>query len=293
MKLINIDIDLLRALVFVSNAQGFTKAAEQLFRTQSAISLQIKKLEQITNNKLLERGKEIRLTPVGQTVYEYALKILTLNDDLIRSLSMGSLRTEYRISLPEYYDPILLKVLIDSDALHHAHSTLSSTSPLQASLLIEQQLMDIAFILHTELLGGTEIADTPLSWVSATGAIIFQDTSIALALPAQGSFIRLITKKTLDDHAHPSIIICSAAEHSSLNPIIKAGKAIGVMPKHAIPDGLCIITNEQLPRLPQAKLFIKVSTHADSRAHELAAKILAMYRIEIALTLKRGVSTSD
>lgn len=236
----------------------------------------------MTDSKLLERGKEIRLTPAGQIVYEYALKILTLNDDLIRSLSVGPLRNEYRISLPEYYDPTLLKVLIDSDALQYSHSTLSSTFSSQASLLVEQHLMDVAFILHTELLGGIEITDMPLSWVSATGAIIFQDASIALALPAQGSFIRLITKKTLDAHARPSIIICSAVEHSSLNPIIQAGKSIGVMPQHAIPEGLCIITDEHLPRLPHTKLFIKISSQADSRTCELAAKIIAMYRMEIA-----------
>ncbi|WP_300730176.1 LysR family transcriptional regulator [Pseudomonas sp.] len=274
MKLTNIDIDLLRALVFVSNAKGFTKAAEKLFRTQSAISLQIKKLENITNTKLLERGKEIRLTPAGLKVYEYALKILTLNDDLINTLSFDSVLYEYKIGLPEYPNSTLLKTIIKSTLHSKKPCVFSSHSSTHSCNLIEQHLLDIAFILQTELTDGVKLAASPLSWVAASGSDIYQKNCLALVLPPEGSFVRLLAQKTLNDHARPSIVVCSAAEFVTLNTFISANIGIGVMPSHAIPNGCCIVTDEHLPRLPDTHLFIKLPTHANAYTKQLASKIL-------------------
>lgn len=256
MKLTNIDIDLLRALVYVSNAQGFTKAAQQLFRTQSAISLQIKKLEQFTNTQLLERGKEIRLTPAGLKVYEYALKI----------------------SLPEHYDPHLINTIIVNTAIASTHYDFVSVLSDQASKLIEQRQLDMAFILHTELADCIEIAAVPLSWVSAIGTVVYQGTSIAIALPPEGSHIRLIAQQALGARDHASTVICSAIEHNVLSDFIASGKGIGVMPTHAIAQGLYMITNEQLPPLPPSKLFIKLPEYADARLTRLAFAIATAYR---------------
>ena len=69
MELINVDVDLLRALMVVAETKNFTTAAERLFRTQSAISLQIRKLEGIAGQPLLDRGKQIRLTTAGYLFY--------------------------------------------------------------------------------------------------------------------------------------------------------------------------------------------------------------------------------
>lgn len=278
MKLTNIDIDLLRALVYVSNAQGFTKAAQQLFRTQSAISLQIKKLEQFTNTQLLERGKEIRLTPAGLKVYEYALKILTLNDDLVNLFTCDIPPHALKISLPEHYDPHLISTIIVNTAIASTHYDFVSVLSDQASKLIEQRQLDMAFILHTELADCIEIAAVPLSWVSAIGTVVYQGTSIALALPPEGSHIRLIAQQALGARDHASTVICSAIEHNVLSDFIASGKGIGVMPTHAIAQGLYMITNEQLPPLPPSKLFIKLPEHADARLTRLAFAIATAYR---------------
>lgn len=280
MKFTNIDIDLLRALVFVSNAQGFTKAAQQLFRTQSAISLQIKKLEQFTNAQLLERGKVIRLTPAGLKVYEYAVKILDLNDDLVRLFNFDISLYELKISLPEYHDPHLIKTLLGNHRVTSTHFDFLSLYSDQAAKLIGQHQLDMAFILHTELPGGIEIVKIPLSWVSATGSAIYQGNAIALVLPPEGSFIRLIAQQALSEPALPSTIICSASERNTLTDVMSAGKGVGVMPSHAVPEELHIIVDERLPPLPIARLFIKLPEHADMRVLQLASTLADAYHAQ-------------
>ncbi len=281
MKFVNIDMDLLRALVFVSNTQGFTKAAQQLFRTQSAISLQIKKLEQLTNSQLLERGKDIHLTPAGLKVYEYALKILTLNDDLVSLFNCDTSSFEPKISLPEHHDSHLIKTLIGNPVIASNQCHFVSVFSDQASKLIDQHQLDMAFILHTELPGGIEVSKVPLSWVSATGSTVYHGCVIALVLPPEGSLIRFIAQQALNYLDHPSTVISSATEHNVLSDVIIAGKGIGVMPTHTIPEGLLIITDEQLPLLPSPNLYIKLPEHADARLIKLAPAFADAYRLGI------------
>lgn len=150
----------------------------------------------------------------------------------------------------------------------------------QAAKLIGQHQLDMAFILHTELPGGIEIVKIPLSWVSATGSAIYQGNAIALVLPPEGSFIRLIAQQALSEPALPSTIICSASERNTLTDVMSAGKGVGVMPSHAVPEELHIIVDERLPPLPIARLFIKLPEHADMRVLQLASTLADAYHAQ-------------
>ncbi|NWA29156.1 LysR family transcriptional regulator [Pseudomonas gingeri] len=290
MKLTNIDMDLLRALVYVSNTQGFTKAAEQLFRTQSAISLQIKKLEQITHEKLLERGKEIRLTPAGLKVYDYAQQILKLNDELIHSITHERPPPHARIGLPEHHDPALIEKIIRSTFSSNIQCSFFNDDAMNLSRMVEHHLLDIAFILQTELVGALEIAVIPLSWVSAKGSRLYRNDIIRLAVPPQGSVIRRLTQQTLTDNAQRFTVICSSGDFTHLKTTIVTDQAIGVMPTQNVPDALGIVNDHKLPDLPQARLFIKISAQASDDVKTLAS---AMIRACTESDWPLNTSTSD
>ncbi|WP_248747770.1 LysR family transcriptional regulator [Pseudomonas sp. MWU12-2037] len=278
MKLTNIDVDLLRALVCVSNTHGFTKAAEKLFRTQSAISLQIKKLEQLTHQKLLERGKEIRLTPAGEKVYHYALQILKLNDELIHTLiHHGPADTTLSIGLPEHHDPELLSHLMDERCFSTTKTCPLFIGDSCANLcrMLDHNQLDMAFILHTELADAIEIKRAPLSWVSALDSSLPRSTTLPLAVPAPGSLIRQLAQKTLRDHARDSTVVCSSNDFMPLRIAIATDQAIGIMPSHAVPEGLSIVKEDCLPRLPETKLFIKLSASLHETQKKIVAELIA------------------
>ena len=99
---VNLDVDLLRTLVTVADAGGFSRAADRLLRNQSTISLQIKRLEDRVGAVLLERGpRHVRLTGEGQVIVDYARRILALNDELMDRVRQPEIAGLVRLGAPE------------------------------------------------------------------------------------------------------------------------------------------------------------------------------------------------
>jgi TolB-like protein/Flp pilus assembly protein TadD len=92
----SLDIDLLRSFVLIVEERSFTRAAERVGRTQSAVSLQVQRLESLVGHRLIERGKGagIRLTTQGDYLFERAGELLSLNDDILGLMGAGSLKRE-------------------------------------------------------------------------------------------------------------------------------------------------------------------------------------------------------
>ena len=84
----NLDIDLLRSFAAVADTKSFTAAGELVARTQSAVSVQIKRLEEIVGRRVFERtSRSLALTPAGETLLGYARRILELNDESVRHVA--------------------------------------------------------------------------------------------------------------------------------------------------------------------------------------------------------------
>lgn len=282
MKLINIDMDLLRALVYVSDTRGFTRAAEKLFRTQSAISLQIKKLEQLTDRQLLERGKDIRLTPAGLQVHEYALKILKLNDELFSSMLDDRVPLPIRIGLPELHDAQMIGKMLDSTDAFNAQCSFLSECSASLSNRVDNHLLDMAFLLQAMQANELIIGSVPLSWVSAHGSRRHQDTNIALALPLADSIIRQTAQKALEDQGRSFSIVCTASDLIPLKAAIAADKAIGVLPTRSVPGNLRILGNNELAPLPELHLSARISPQASPAVARLATQMIEVLKTWLA-----------
>ncbi|SDF39689.1 regulatory helix-turn-helix protein, lysR family [Bradyrhizobium brasilense] len=105
----HLDPDLLRAFVMVTETSSFTKASERLFRTQAAISMQIKRLEDRIGKPLFVRGPHgTQLTIAGELLIHYARRILLLNDEALANLSVSQADDVVRIGVSDDYARILL-----------------------------------------------------------------------------------------------------------------------------------------------------------------------------------------
>ncbi len=79
------DFDQLTTFVFVAKLKSFSRAGQKVFRSQSAVSAQIRQLEQAYKARLLDRSaKSVELTPAGEVLFEYAEKLLRLRDESIQ-----------------------------------------------------------------------------------------------------------------------------------------------------------------------------------------------------------------
>jgi DNA-binding transcriptional LysR family regulator len=100
-----LDVDLLRTFALIAEEGSFTRAAERVGRTQSAVSLQVQRLEGIVGHRLFVRGKggAVQVTPQGRNLLSRASEMLALNDQIVSSLRAQPKHSEVRIGLPEDY----------------------------------------------------------------------------------------------------------------------------------------------------------------------------------------------
>jgi DNA-binding transcriptional LysR family regulator len=133
--LTNVPTDLLRAFVTVVDLGSYTKAAEVLGRTQPAVSLQIRRLEEILRTRLLNtEGKQVRLTAAGVELGPYARQMLRLNDDMIAHFANETLSGWIRVGLPTDFSNTFLLKAITQFAANHPDVRLEVESMLSRDL---------------------------------------------------------------------------------------------------------------------------------------------------------------
>ena len=136
MRAINLPTDLLRAFVSVIDLGGYTRAADALGRTQPAISLQMKRLEELLDAKLLtHEGRELKLTEEGEALAVYARQLLGLNDEAVAKLKGRAAKGQLRVGLPTDFSVAFLQDSIVDFAGEQAKVTLSITCDLSRKLL--------------------------------------------------------------------------------------------------------------------------------------------------------------
>lgn len=106
MDMRNLDIDLVRCFVAVADSRSFTAAAKRLYRSQSAISTRVQKLEALLGVNLFVRSsRQVELTAAGEQFCQYALNLLRLNDEALGIVSRGNLEGCFRLGIVEYLVP--------------------------------------------------------------------------------------------------------------------------------------------------------------------------------------------
>src|SRR3984885_11015739 len=146
-----IPIDILRAFVAVVEARGFTRAAEELGRTQPTISLQVKRLEELVEAPLFKKGGRFELTPVGDVCFDYGKRLLRLHDDMLDELGRNNPNDTIRIGMPSEFAPILAWRLNELRANAEVATTfeviVDSSQALSGAF--RQNALDVAFIIGT------------------------------------------------------------------------------------------------------------------------------------------------
>jgi DNA-binding transcriptional LysR family regulator len=192
---INLDLDTLRTFAVAHDLGGLAQAAEQLGRTPSAISLQMKRLQDDLGIPLFrKRGRGLTLTEAGGIALAYARRILALNDELLDTMQGANLAGHIRLGCPQDFAPILPTVL----------SQFASFYPrMQIELLIEgnaaladavdKSRIDLAAIIgHEDRTAAQTVGQLDLEWIASSNFEIQQGQPLPLAvLGPQCAFRRL------------------------------------------------------------------------------------------------------
>lgn len=276
-RLTNLDIDLLRAFVTVVETGSFTRAAAVLGRTQPAVSLQIRRLEDQLRCPLIDRGaRGIGLTTEGSGLLPQARRLLRLNDEIVSTLGDGDLEGEVRFGAPEDVATMHLPGILGAFARSHPRINLSVTCDYTANLLdqMSRGMLDLALIKR-EPIGpdlGVRVWRETLVWVALDGSITETIPLPLIIAPAPDIY----RKRALGALQEAGIAFRASFTSPSLAgqmAALRAGLGVGVLPAAMAPRDLTVL-GSPLPALSESEIALVSARGAGGPAGLLAQEVL-------------------
>jgi DNA-binding transcriptional LysR family regulator len=261
-----IPIDILRAFVAVVEARGFTRAAEELGRTQPTISLQVKRLEELVEAPLFKKGGRFELSPVGEVCFEYGKRLLRLHDDMLDELGRNNPNVAMRIGMPSEFAAILAPRLNELRADAQAATTfeviIDSSQALSGAF--RQNALDVAFIVGTGESEPSRIEQWrgQLRWFGKTFEDEHNDRPLPLVLPPQGWSFYEAAIGALRAQERRFEIVCTCSDFAVLAAAAAAGLGVTPMIDGLAPDGLEASSDKSLPPLPEITLLLLARSQA-------------------------------
>ncbi|WP_085706372.1 LysR substrate-binding domain-containing protein [Pseudomonas sp. B8(2017)] len=263
----SLDADVLRTFVAIAEQGGFTRAGEVVNRTQSAVSMQMKRLEEdILQRQLFERdGRQVRLTAEGQVLLGYARRILKLHGEVFNTLRMPHMVGIVRIGTPDDYAMRFLPTILSSFAQAYPLVQVEVHCDSSKQLMLRQDL-DLTIVTREP---GNEIGQLlrqeRLVWAAAEGFCPQEQRPMPVALFNTDCFCRAWTCNALEAQGIDYRIAYTSPSLAAIFAIVTAGLAVTAQLQSLIGGNIRILgESEGLPQLPMANVMLVRSTQNPS-----------------------------
>ncbi|GLS16280.1 LysR family transcriptional regulator [Hydrogenophaga electricum] len=270
----SLDIDLLRSFLAIAQAGTLSAAAIRVGRTQSALSMQMQRLEDATGQALLHRtGRGVRLTRQGERLLAHAQRILASHDEALADLTGSGLAGTLCFGCPDDYAAAFLPPLLRGFAAQHPLArieVLCAPSPRLRERLADGTL-DMALV-SVPVTGATAreplLRREPLVWVASPSAEALQQQPLPLALSDPDVLDHQAACEGLERLGIAYRVAYASGSLTGLVAVARAGTAVAVLTRCAVPPDLLVLPEAgQLPPLPQVGITI---AHARTRPTALA-----------------------
>jgi DNA-binding transcriptional LysR family regulator len=242
MVLTNLDLDALRTLAVAQDLGGFGRAAQQLGRTPSAISLQMKRLQAEVGVPLFRRqGKRTVLTEQGEIALRYARRVLELNDEMLDTLRGASLSGTVRIGFAQdFVETVLPQTLA---RFHLLYPLVRLEVKIDRNACLESELdagkLDLALTLGDALKRtGTKIGELPLSWIVSPTFSVRPEDPLPLVLFEHPCIFRSRALDALDRVGRCWRVAMTSPSVAGLWAAVGVGLGMTVRAKTGVPSAL-------------------------------------------------------
>ncbi|OGB25976.1 MAG: hypothetical protein A3I66_09815 [Burkholderiales bacterium RIFCSPLOWO2_02_FULL_57_36] len=246
----NFDIDLLRSFAAVADTGSFTIAGEIVARSQSAVSIQIKRLEESVGCKIFERtSRSLALTPAGETLLGYARRLLELNDESFRRMTEPAVAGEISLGVTEYFVPgELAKILARFAAVYpdvHLDVRMGLSRDLHSAISAGE--LDAAIVRIAPREQRKAIWSEPQQWVARQDFVLEKGAVLPLAVLPPGCILREYAVDALKKARQPCRITFTSSSMSGVQAAVLAGLGVSIVPRSSVLTGMRV--------LPRSKLF--------------------------------------
>jgi DNA-binding transcriptional LysR family regulator len=262
-----LDLDQLQSFCAIADCGSFTEAARRVNKTQSAVSMQIKRLEERLGHPLLSRdGRSVTLTHHGEVLYERARKMLRTNAEILDHFNDGDLAGSIRFGVPDDYAVRLLPVILSS--FQRTHPRIA----VDVSCMASEQLLEgmrvgrydlIVFTQGTDQNFGELFRTERMFWVASHGGQALANQPLAIACGPQCCIWRKDAMEALERSSLDYRVAYTSSNATAISSAVLSDLAVGFLPESALQPGMRVIGEEQgLPRLADAQIALMRGSHA-------------------------------
>ncbi|MBL8596472.1 MAG: LysR family transcriptional regulator [Devosia sp.] len=283
-----LDLDQLQSFCAIADCGSFTEAARRVNKTQSAVSMQIKRLEERLGHALLSRdGRSVSLTQHGEALYSRARKMLKINAEVMDLFDDQEMAGAIRFGVPDDYAVRLLPVILSSFQKTHPRIIIDVRCAASEELLagMKQGRYDlICFTQGTNREYGELFRTEKVFWVAAQGGQALHMDPLPIA-GGQACCWKDNAIEVLDRLGRDYRVAYTSSNALAIASAVLTDLAIGFLPESALQPGmLAIAEDKNLPRLRDAEIALLRASHAYGGIYDALARhiITSMGNLETA-----------
>lgn len=257
-----LDHELLRSFIAVVDTGSFTRAAAQVFRTQSAVSMQMKRLEEQLDKKLfLKEGRELQLTDDGLKLVSYARRIMKLHDEALGVLAADTGSRPLLLGCPDDYATGVLPQLLSEiqKQLPGLQVQVRTGSSAQLRELIDKGELDLSILTRRpETEEGYLLLQDKGVWVAPAKGFILPGETIRLVLVEPDCKFHSTAVDGLIKQGWPYEVSCISGNCALLIELVRRGGVATTLSSCCVPPDLYPVPDAVgLPELPTVEIVLQ------------------------------------
>ncbi len=257
----SLDSDLLRTFIAVTDTGSITLGASRISRTQSAASLQIKKLEETLGQPVFARhGRGVSLTPVGEQLLPVARQVTSTLDSTLRQLTADTLAGRLRIGIPDDHSQDTLAQIIAEFAQSHPSVELEVQCDLSARFpgLLSKGALDLAvYEVETPVDKADVLWQDQTQWVMSRHHDLLSREVLPVALFDQDCWWREAALGALEAMQRPYRVIYSSQSVQGVSAAVEAGVAVALLGSGALNEKIMPLgPQDGFPKMPKSNLIL-------------------------------------
>ncbi|MFG1498160.1 LysR substrate-binding domain-containing protein [Saccharospirillum sp. HFRX-1] len=278
-----LDTDLVRTFVAIAETGSFTRAARQVFRTPGALSMQIKRLEEMLGKALFVRdARQVRLTPEGEILLSFGRRLLKLNEEAVAQFLAPSLEGQVRFGTPDDVGTRVLPAVLAQFGRSHPAVQVDVIVGSSRDLLARLDAGELDIVLITagndgqDPARGEAVHSEELVWAGRKGGVAQQRAVLPVALARHGCCWRTKAVDALDNAGRDYRVAYNSENCAGQVAAVMADLAVAPLPRNMVKAPLCVL--DEASGLPPLGDYQVLMEKRDGRGP--ASEALAGYVIE-------------
>lgn len=278
-----LDLDVLRTFVAIAETGSFTQAANAVFRTPSAVSMQIKRLEETLGTTVFMRdARSVSLTNNGEMLLGYARRLLALNREAVSKFVMPDISGVVRLGSPDDYGERVLPTVLKRFAQTHPSVAVDVIIDMSSHLIrrmAERQLDITLLTVFRDPPPDTEVLlSEPIVWGGARGGTAHLRSPLPVSLWEEGCVWRADALEALGRTGRDYRIAYMSAHTAGQRAAVMSDLAVAPLPRSFIGDEIVALgPDEGMPELTSYNLAMRIAPDASAPVRAAADHIRAAF----------------